>query len=87
MMVPSMRAPYLSPMPQVQWMRSFVQALQKPPGYLRALLRRGTYFVRKPPAAVPKLIQQVRQGWLALVPRQQCWPGAGVQANNLPRWV
>ncbi|GAB4818387.1 hypothetical protein N2152v2_005433 [Parachlorella kessleri] len=49
---------------QVQWMRSFVQALQKPPGYLRALLRRGTYFVRKPPAAVPKkgipkLIQQL----------------------------
>jgi hypothetical protein len=49
---------------QVQWIRSFVQAMQRPPEYLRTLVRRGTYFVRKPPAAVPKkgipkLIQQV----------------------------
>ena len=62
---------------QVQWMRSFVQALQKPPGYMRALLRRGTYFVRKPSSAVPKkgipkLIQQVQEDWLATVRTRHC---------------
>lgn len=46
-------------------MRSFVHACRSPPGYLRALARRGTFFVRKPPTGVakksiPRLLEQVR---------------------------
>lgn len=52
---------------QVQWMRSFVLALQRPPQYLRALNKRGTFFCRKPAGLPPKkniarLLQQVRSG-------------------------
>ena len=46
-------------------MRAFVLSLQRPPSYLRALVKRGTFFSRKPAGGplkkgLPRLLQQVR---------------------------